>query len=208
MSSHNPAATYRYSSHCPPSVSCVSGTWATRGHRTGREGQGRCTVSYWKWQKYSENFHLKRGKTPNSMSEIFHCSPSSPLALLVGYRDVVALVEDVQQGPRRQTEKWRNDVQHLQSQRSYATVQTAPYLHLWQSSLAHWTRSGVRVAPRQHLSAEGLISNCRTCLSWPRGRHWTRLSGKHATPTRDTAEIIPPNVCRHHIYTHFFNETR
>lgn len=39
------------------------------------------------------------------MSEIFHSSPSSPLALLVGYRDVVALVEDVQQGPRRQKEK-------------------------------------------------------------------------------------------------------
>lgn len=206
MSSHNPAATYRYSSHCPPSVSCVSGTWATRGRRTGREGQGRCTVSYWKWQKYSENFHLKRWKTPNSTSEIFHCSPSSSLALLVGYRDVVALVEDVQQGPGRQRKVTQSHTTSSESKEfSYATVQMAPYLHLWQSSLAHWTRSsgGVRVAPWQHLSAEGLISNCRTCLSWPRGRHWTRLSGKHAKPTCDTAEIIPPNVCRHHIYLFF-----
>lgn len=40
--------THRLSGGWLPSSSCVSGTWATHGHRRGRGGRAPCTVLYYK----------------------------------------------------------------------------------------------------------------------------------------------------------------
>lgn len=38
--------TYLFCHSCSPSLSCVSSTWARRGHQTGLRGQERCTSLY------------------------------------------------------------------------------------------------------------------------------------------------------------------
>lgn len=91
--------THRLSGGRPPSSSCVSGTWATHGHQRGRGGRAPCTVLY-----YKTIIELRDAFGGKHMIEA-RCfclrSPSPPLALLIGNRDVITFVKDIQQGPGR-----------------------------------------------------------------------------------------------------------
>lgn len=59
-------------------------------------------------------------------------SPSPSLALLIGNRDVIALVENIQQGPRGEMSKdIDNDICSLQTKQSKRSIQHLCKLFIW-----------------------------------------------------------------------------